>query len=216
MERCAKHKNTKCPMPCPVCLIEERDFVQADNALLTEQINTAISNNIRLESTNKMLKKSIAAEKKGHAATAEIVLDVQAKNKRLKARLEPAEFFLTEVLSLEQVLPLDLRNEANVIIDKVMAEINKWEVENKRLKEAIQGWKDWKKDIDELLKGNKKTFRQVLAENKLLKETQLTQSQREYLVKFLKLRLKTKSNQAIEEILEVLKEATDGKEENKD
>lgn len=43
-------------------------------------------------------------------------------------------------------------------------------------------------------------------ENKLLKETQLTQSQREYLVKFLKLRILANPNQAIEEILEVLKE----------
>ncbi len=39
-----------------------------------------------------------------------------------------------------------------------------------------------------------------------LKERQLTQSQTEYLVKFLKLRLMSKPNQAIEGILEALKE----------
>ncbi len=31
MKRCEKHTNTKCPMPCPVCLIEERKHLQADN-----------------------------------------------------------------------------------------------------------------------------------------------------------------------------------------
>lgn len=31
MERCEKHTNTKCPTPCPVCLIEEREQLQADN-----------------------------------------------------------------------------------------------------------------------------------------------------------------------------------------
>lgn len=63
------------------------------------------------------------------------VAKLKAQIKQLQARLVPAEFFLTEILSLEQVLPLDLRNEANVIIDKVMAEIDKWEVANKALKE---------------------------------------------------------------------------------
>ena len=38
MERCAKHKNTSCPMPCPVCLIEERELVQADNKRLKEAL----------------------------------------------------------------------------------------------------------------------------------------------------------------------------------
>ncbi len=43
-------------------------------------------------------------------------------------------------------------------------------------------------------------------EVKRLKERQLTQSQTKYLVKFLKLRLMSKPNQAIEEILQTLKE----------
>ncbi len=100
---------------------EEMDSLQADNSLLTKQINIALFSNIRFESMNKKLKKSIIAEKKGHAATAKIVLDVQAENDRLKER-------------------------------------------------------------------------------------QLAQSQTEYLIKFLKLRLMSKPNQAIEEILQTLKE----------
>ena len=33
---CEKHKKTKCPMPCPICLIEERDQLRAETKPLKE------------------------------------------------------------------------------------------------------------------------------------------------------------------------------------
>ncbi len=44
----------------------------------------------------------------------------------VKKRLEPVEFFETELLALEQAVPLDCRSEVNAIIDKVMAELDKY------------------------------------------------------------------------------------------
>ena len=38
MERCAQHKKTKCPTICPVCLINERDVLQAEVERLKKKI----------------------------------------------------------------------------------------------------------------------------------------------------------------------------------
>ena len=51
------------------------------------------------------------------------IIDLRAEVERLKKRLEPPEFFETEVLSLEQIMPLDCRAEANAVIDAAIAEV---------------------------------------------------------------------------------------------
>lgn len=139
--------------------IRIREFIDNNEDL---KLESEIDQIKQLQAKNKQLKETIKDLKSGHfcpipqlAKSANATCDcahsdrhraidwatidkLEAENKLLQARLEPAEFFLTEVLSLEQVLPLDLRNEANIIIDKVMAEIGKWESENKQLKENIR------------------------------------------------------------------------------
>ncbi len=57
------------------------------------------------------------------------VADLTTENKELIARLKPAEFFITELLALEQICPLVCRSEANEVIDVVMAEISRLENE---------------------------------------------------------------------------------------
>ena len=68
--------------------------------------------------------------KKWEKATAEV--------EGLKKRLEPPEFFETEVLSLEQIMPLDCRAEANAVIDAAIAEVWAKEAQIKTLKEALE------------------------------------------------------------------------------
>ncbi|RLC36792.1 hypothetical protein DRH27_04740 [Candidatus Falkowbacteria bacterium] len=63
----------------------------------------------------------------------EQIAALTAEVAELKERLKPAEFFTTELLSLEQVMPLDCRAEANAVIDVVMGEVGKYKADNKAL-----------------------------------------------------------------------------------
>ena len=55
-----------------------------------------------------------------------------------------------------------------------------------------------------IIKQGQVAYKELQAKVKQLKENQLAPSQRAYLIRFLKLRLMSKPNQAIEKILEVL------------
>ncbi len=47
------------------------------------------------------------------------------ERQELQERLRPSEFLATELLSLEQIMPLSCRAEANAVIDVFFAEISK-------------------------------------------------------------------------------------------
>lgn len=62
---------------------------------------------------------------------------------QLQARLKPAEFFETELMSLEQIVPLDCRGEVNTVIDKVMAELNKAKESTPQCRKTCEVYADW-------------------------------------------------------------------------
>ncbi len=80
------------------------------------------------------------------------------------------------------------------------------QAENKRLKGARDEYHDQYHLCEAKLLSHRSLIKQGEEAYRRLKKKQLTQSQTKYLVKFLKLRLMSKPNQAIEEILKTLKE----------
>ncbi len=79
------------------------------------------------------------------------------------------------------------------------------QADNERLKEARDEYHDQYHLCEAKLLSHKSLIKQGEEAYRRMKKRQLTQSQTKYLVKFLKLRLMNKPNQAIEEILKTLK-----------